>query len=262
MKSSFPLLPLIIGLVLINFGLGHRLVAEEDDDWLEYYFTNPTPEHFVEEMKDWAADGTLDNEGARPALIGFVSQLVRQNREKVEAWDAALTGLTPSQLQLWYTALLFSRTEEADKLMLNRFGDRYREQKVETGKILELPLDKEMTVDMLWGYFYATGSPEAIRRIVLCFRFADAPDTVEGQKIPEGYVPQYKILPHFAAGSLSANASRHPEVLAELERLLKEGTDLLESEKNGVYDVLSELLPEKYPHVKRPDAKESGVLVE
>lgn len=262
MKSSLSLLPLIFALVLVNPGMSQTLMAADDADWLEYYFTNPTPERFVEEMKDWAADGTLDNEGARPALIGFVSQLVRQNRAMVETWDTALAGLTPGQLQLWYTALLFSRTEEADKLLLNRFGDRYREQKVETGKILELPLDKEMTVDMLWGYFYATGSAEAIRRIVLCFRFVDAEDPGKGFKVPEGYVPQYKLLPHFAAGSLSANASRHPEVLAELERLLKEGTDLLESEKNGVYDVLSELLPEKYPHVKRPDKKESGVVVE
>jgi len=253
MKPPSPLSLLIFAVAVMGFGLSLPVSAQEEQDWLEYYFTAPTPERLVAEMKNWAADGTLENEGARPALIGFISQVVRQNRGEVAAWDAALAGLTPSQLQLWFTALLFSRTEEADKLMLERFGDRYREQKVETGKILELPLDKEMTVDMLWGYFYATGSAEAIRRIVLCFRFADAPDTPEGFKVPEGYVPQYKMLPHFAAGSLTANGSRHPEVLAELERLLKEGTDLLESEKNGVYGVLSELLPEKYPHGERAE---------
>ena len=50
-----------------------------EKDWLEFYYENPTPEQFVTRIKDWSGDGTLDNEHARPALIAFISQLIRQS---------------------------------------------------------------------------------------------------------------------------------------------------------------------------------------
>ena len=57
-----------------------------EKDWLEFYYENPTPEQFVTRMKDWSADGTLDNEHARAALIAFISQLIRQNEPELQGW--------------------------------------------------------------------------------------------------------------------------------------------------------------------------------
>ncbi|MDF1824549.1 MAG: hypothetical protein P1U68_07895 [Verrucomicrobiales bacterium] len=223
----------------------------EEKEWLEYYYQNPTPERFVQQMKDWAAEGTLESDRAKPALIAFLSRVLRDNRDQIEGWVEALSGLTPEQKQVLFTAMLYSRVSEADKIMLKMFGNQYREQKVQTEKILEMPLDKESTIDMLWGFFYATGSEHALRRVVLCFRFEDAPEQLEGGNVPEGYVPFYKILPRFAFESLLANAERHPKVLATLKKFLEEDESLVEAEKNGVYDVLSEIDPQAYPPLDR-----------
>jgi len=124
-----------------------------EKDWLEFYYENPTPEQFVTRMKDWSADGTLDNENARPALIAFISQLIRQNEAELQGWYENLSGLAPGQLQVMHTAMLFSRTAAADRIMREVFGKIYDEQKQETQKILEMPLDKQATMDMLWGLF-------------------------------------------------------------------------------------------------------------
>lgn len=214
-----------------------------EKDWLEFYYENPTPEQFIPRLKDWAADGTLDNEHARPALIAFISQLIRQNEETLPQWYTDLSGLTPSQLQVMHTAMLFSRTAAADRIMREVFGRIYEEQKRETPKILELPLDKEATMDMLWGYYYATGSEGAIRRIVSAFRFVDAPEDPPGVDVPEGYVPLYKALPQFASGSLIANGERHPRVVAILRELQEKDESLVEVEKKGIQEVLSALDP-------------------
>lgn len=219
----------------------------EEKDWLEFYYENPSPDRFVEEMKDWAEDGTLENDHAKPALIAFTSQLLRQNRERIAEWYDALSGLSPEQMQVMHTAMLFSRTTEADELMKDRFGKTYEEQKEETPKILELPLDRGDAMDMIWGFFYATGSEGAIRRVVTCFRFQDAPDKPPGVDIPEGYKPLYKELPEFALGSLLSNASRHPRVIEILKEMYSNDTTLLEMEKTGIYEVLSELDPKAYP---------------
>jgi len=222
-----------------------------EKDWLEFYYENPTPEQFVTRMKDWAGDGTLDNEHARPALIAFISQLIRQNEGDLQRWYEDLTGLSPGQLQVVHTAMLFSRTAGADRIMREVFGKIYDEQKQETEKILEMPLDKRATMDMLWGYFYATGSESAIRRIVISFRFKEAPDNPPGVTIPDGYVPMYKELPEFAAGALIANGERHPRIVEILREMYEKDESLMKVEKEGVYEVLSALDPKKYPPVPK-----------
>jgi len=220
-------------------------------DWLENYYVEPDPEGFVRQMKEWAAEGVLDSELIKPTLIAFISQIIRQNRDKLDGWYKDLAGLTPAQMQVMRTAMLFSRTKEADQIMSGLFGNKYIEQKRETEKILEMPLDKKATPDMLWGFYFATGSEEAIRRIVLCFRFLNADEKPEGVDVPDGYVPHFKQLPAFAFQSLVGNAERHPRILEILETLYKNDPGLVPSEKQGVYDILSEFDQENYPPIDR-----------
>lgn len=216
-------------------------------DWLEFYYENPRPDQFVSQMKDWADEGTLDNESARPALIAFISQIIRQNEGALQGWYQELTGLSPGQRQVLHTAMLFSRTTEADRIMHEAFGERYEEQKQITQKILEMPLDKEATLDMLWGYFYATGSESAIRRMVVAFSFKDVTDHPPGVTVPDGYVPLYKELPEFVAAALIANAQRHPRLVKILRAIYEKDESLQKVEKEGLYDVLSALDPKTYP---------------
>lgn len=244
MKVHSRLFFLLFGFVLMTpfAGKGQDSAEPgEEKDWLEFYYENPTPDRFVAQMKDWATDGTLDNDHAKPALIAFISQIIRQNRDKLADWYSGLAGLEPSQMQVMLTAMLFSRTTEADEILKEQFGKAYEEQKQETQKILEMPLDKRDTVDMLWGFYYATGSPEAIRRLIYCFRFRDAPDKPDGVDVPDGYVPLYKELPAFAHNSLVANGERHQRVIDILKVLLEKDESLLDMEKAGVRGVLEEL---------------------
>lgn len=220
---------------------------EAEKEWLEFYYENPSPDRFVPQMKDWAKDGTLDNDLAKPALVAFLSQVIRQNHERLEGWYADLAGLDPGQLQTLHTAMLYSRTKEADAILRERYGKTYDEQKLETEKILEMPLDRIDTIDMLWGFFYATGSEGAVRRIVTAFRFRDAPEKPSGVEVPEGYLPLYKELPRMAYGSLVANGERHPKLAGILKGILESDQTLLEVEKEGVYDVLSQLDAKAYP---------------
>ncbi len=230
---------------------------QEEADWLEFYYRNPTPERFVTELKNWSSDGTLMNKSARPALIAFLSQVIRQNRDKLEGWYENLAGLNPEEKSVLHTAMLFSRTKEADALMRKLFGKQYDEQKKETQKILELPLDKRNTIDMLWGFFYATGSEHAIRRVILCFRFLDAPDDPKGVNVPQGYVPLFKELPRIAYISLASNCERHPDIIKLCEKFYTEDDSLIPAEKGELYDLLSEFLPKKYPPKKAAKPEEA-----
>jgi len=225
-------------------------------DWLESYYENPEPERFIENVKKWSAEGSLSDPHAIPALVAFMSRVLRENRESLRDWYEELAGLSPEEKQVFHTAMLYSRVSEADEILRETFGRRYDEQRVETPRILELPLDKEGTLDMLWGFFYASGSEHAIRRIVLCFRFVDAPENLEDVEIPEGYLPLYKVLPNYAFGSLVDNAQLHPRLVEILKTFLETRGDLLPIERQAVYDVLSEVDPEGHPPGDAPEPTE------
>lgn len=220
---------------------------EAEGDWLENYYRTPDPGQFVEQFTSWSRDGVLENDRAKAVVVAFSSQVIRQNRTSLKKWYQQVESLPQEHLQLFQTAMLYSRTSEADEILRAKYGQAYDEQRTETSKILEMPLDKENTFDMLWGFFYATGSEQAIRRIVTCFVFIHAPEVPDGVDVPEGHMAYYKILPRYAYEALISNGERHPKVLEILEAVQEKPQDLKPGEREGLYDVLSVLNPKKYP---------------
>lgn len=224
--------------------------AEDQSDngaeWLETYYQNPTPEKFLPQMKLWAENGTLRNPAARSALVGFTSQLMRQNRSKIAAWVRELRVGDPEDFVVIDNALYFSRTTEADKLIEASLG-RKLEDKDRPSKILERPLNEEPAMNMLWGYFYATGSEKAIRKIIHGFRYVNAPLAPDGVEVPEGYKPYYVELPGIAAGSLLKNMKSDPRVQEICEQIYKKDNTLTKMEELNLYNLLSKRNPEKYP---------------
>ena len=214
-------------------------------DWLESYYENPVPGEFIPMMKEWAKDGTLQNQDAQPALIAFTSQLMRQNRNRVQQWWLDLKDLDAKDRVVFNTALVFARVGEADAIVKEAMGDKYDEFD-RPPKILEIPLEMRSALDMIWGYFYATGSEKAVRRLLMSFRFAEAPEKPEGVEVPEGYQPYYLELPELAFGSLLANMERHPKLVEICDKIYREDKSLHSLEKNSLHTLLSLMKPEKY----------------
>ena len=65
---ALPVLFLLIGVFLSARAHGPEdgQSVTEEKEWLEYYYENPTPDRLASQMKDWAQDGTLDNDHAKP----------------------------------------------------------------------------------------------------------------------------------------------------------------------------------------------------
>lgn len=243
--------------VVLAIGICFSIFSQAEDDveisdtengaeWLENYYLNPTAEQFVPRMKVWAANGTLRSDQARPALTGFVSQLFRQNRSKIADWVKELRVGEPEDFVVLDNALYYSRTSQADRIIEASLG-RELEDKDRPSKILERPLNEPPAMNMVWGYFYATGSENAIRRIIEGFRYVGAPVAPEGEDVPEGYEPYYVKLPELAASSLNKNMASHPRVLEICEKIYKKDSSLTKNEKINLYHLLSLHLPDRYP---------------
>jgi hypothetical protein len=233
--------------------------AEDDHDWLTFYYTNPEPENVVKQIKKWSDGRILSDERARPALVGFLSQVFRQNRDKIKAWYVDISDLPPEDLQTVRLAMIFSRTSEADEIIKEEEGDDYIDRR--PPKVLEMSIHQRPTFDMLWGFFYATGSEAVIERMIYLFRYEEMVID-EDINIPDGYSPLYEQLPEAAHWALVSNAQQHPRVLEVLEKYYQTAGSLEPIERKGVRSVLSEVLPKKYPptaddkKAERPAAEE------
>lgn len=238
MKSLLTRLsPLFIALCLLSPFLSAAFSEEKapakGDDWLTFYYRDPQPDQVVAQLKAWSSEGTLQNENARAPLTGFLSQVFRQNADQIENWYTQLKGLPEGDLQFIILTMWISGTEESKKLIQKEHPGLF--DKKNPPDILTIKLDSAATLDLLWGYYFATGDSKALRRVVAMFKFADASEKVKG--LPEGRVPLYTMLPEAAKWSLSSNAERHPRILKDCKKMLTDG-QLSATEKKWLSETL------------------------
>ncbi len=226
---------------------------EDQSEYLSRYPQHRQSSRIADFVIALSRDGVLEDDRARATVVGFLAQIFRQERQSIGLWyDAWLRGLPPRHLKVIHSAMLYSRTGEADALMLRLFGDHYRQQKTEVKKILEMPIDSVLTLPMLWGFYYATESETALRRVVLCFRLEAAPEKLEGFETPEGFTPYYQLLPDLAFEGLIDAAREHPPVLDTLKAFLEQAEAgekpadefLTDQEKAGIERVMAALASE------------------
>lgn len=234
-------------------------------DWLESYYLDPKPDQLIEQIKDWSQQGLLGKPGSREVMIGFLSQVLRQNRERIARWDEELVGLSPEDRHVWLTGLWYSRTSEGDAILKEVIEGKISEEEGPP-KILEMPLDQPATLDMLWGFFFATGSESPIRRLALAFRFEELAERPPGAQIPEGYAPLYEQLPEMISWSLSSMVKTHPRVGEICEQLYSnpKAEEVSNTERRWLRQrVLPAYKPDKYPappeSLRKPSEPEAPV---
>jgi len=211
------------------------------DDWLTFYYQHPQPERFVAEVHALSKSAVFSKESARPPMLAFLGRVMAQNPDKITGWMTALGDLPAKDLEVLYAAVWFSETEE---------GNRYLESNGIKGfagktppEILKMEIDSPAVIDMLWGWFYATGQEEAVRRVVSALnlsqyegafdKFKTSPKTEQNKR------EAFNDMAFRSAGwSLTTNCELHPKVLEICEKLYQ-GDTLGKTERSWLGTVLT-----------------------
>ena len=237
------LLFFVFGLPLLGANL-----QEVSGNWLTGYYRNPQPTRFVDEVRTLINSGSFSKETAQPPLIVFLGRVIAANPTKIESWMAALNDLSPAGKDLLYAALWFSGTEEAKQYLATHGIKDY------TGKnppdVLKMEIDSPTVVEMLWGWYFATGDEAAIRRIISGFnlnRYDGAMDRFKSSKKTEQDKREaYQDLAFKAVQrSLIDNCTLHLEVQKICEKLYS-GNTLNKTELLWMGVILSKVDPKKY----------------
>lgn len=136
---------------------------------MTFYYVEPQPERFVEEVRKLAAQGVLANaERAFPVVI-FLGCVIAANGSMVEAWFDALSDLDAADLRSLQAAAWRSRAPEARAYWVARGLDSTRV--VEKPDLFEMKIEHPVVLDGLWAHYFATGDHRAVRRIVAALEF-------------------------------------------------------------------------------------------
>jgi hypothetical protein len=213
---------------------------------MTFYYVEPQPERFVEEVRKLAEQGVLANpERAFPALV-FLSRVIAANGSRVEAWFEALSDLPPDALKSLEVAAFRSRSPEAQAYLATRGFDSTGD--AEQPELLEMNIEHPAVLDGLWAHYFATGDHRAVRRIISALDFmtdfgaAKAYATSKKTDVDQARALRDGIF-QAASWSLESLMREHVPLKEFCAGLVRSGDDLTSNERCALAIVLSKLEP-------------------
>lgn len=222
-------------------------------DWQKFYYKNPQPDRFVEEVRIRieAGDFNETKKSLHPEMTAFYGQIMSQNPDRIERWLEELSDMKPEELDLLYFAAWLSDTPQARDYFREHNLKQYLKNR--SAGVLKAKVDNPVILTALWGCFRATGEISYVRRIVTGLdheRFVADAQKVNSRKPTDEEKPRARLGLIFimAKASLEAEAKNHPLVIEYCEKVLEETPDTDEnaSRIKNLRLILAEFKPDKY----------------
>lgn len=213
-------------------------------DWMTFYYAEPHPERFVQEVRQLSAQGQLTQVEHSLVATTFLSGVMAANPLQVRAWLDALSDLPAGDLRSLETAVWLSATSEAKAYLAERKDERFAQTPPD---ILERAIDRPIVLDALWAHYFATGNLHAVRRIISVLEymtdsgaaqsFRDSAQTdLDQERAMRGALFQA------ASWSLGSLLREHPPLLAFCGELVR-SDELATTQRCALAIVLSQVDP-------------------
>lgn len=192
---------------------------EEVLAWMNRYRQTSEPKRLPEAVKAMIGTGATKDLDQAGVYIGFVAGVIGSNPDTAEQLISEMFPLDPQDQVMVIRAIAYSGLPDW-KHLLGAFVERMPARRVLIEKYMfankptldDLPFeDNTATIDINWGYYFATGSEAPLRRIIKAMAWSLNRDDVE--KLTIGAMAKW---------TLAQNASHDMELLATLKGLAGE----------------------------------------
>ena len=183
--------------------------------WISGYRAKPEPARLPVAVKAMSALGVIREIDTAGLYIGFAAGVLGANADSADKLVAGMFPLPPEDQVAVVRAIAWSGLADW-KDLLARFAERMPARRVlidrhlsgKLATLMTLPLDESpAAIDALWGYYYATGAPEPIWRIISALAWTDEKNSLD--KLTAG---------NMAKLTLAINASRDTDLMFILKR--------------------------------------------
>lgn len=178
--------------------------------WVDGYRYDPAPARLPDAVKALSRLGLFRDPDAAGVFIGFMAGVLNSNPKNAERFVTRMFPMPPEDQGAIIKAIAYSGLPNWQGLM-GKFVERMpaRKSMIDSylqgkAKVLhDLPLEEgPAPIDTLWGYYFATGSLEPVRRIISALKWAD--DKADVTKLTVGSMAKW---------TLANNATRDRELL-------------------------------------------------
>ncbi len=182
--------------------------------WISGYKAKPDPMRLPDAVRAMSAFGVFRDLDQAGVYIGFMAGVLGANSAKAEALVTGMFPIPPEDQVAIIRAIAYSGIPEW-KDLLGKFVERMPARKVliqhhlfgKAATLQTLPLhESPAALDTLWGFYFATGSPEPVRRIVSVLSWSKDANDVE--KLTLGSMAKW---------TLATNAQKDKELLDHLK---------------------------------------------
>lgn len=183
--------------------------------WINNYRNKAEPQQLPKAVRALSAMGTFRELDTSGVYIGFAAGVLAANPDKAETLVAAMFPMPPEDQVVVIRAIVYSGLPEW-KALLTKFVERMPARRVlierhlygKMPNLFELPLvQNPAALDMLWGFYFATGHEEPVKRILSALPWSKEGNDVE--KLTTGSMVKL---------TLAVNATRDPDLLRLLHR--------------------------------------------
>lgn len=179
--------------------------------WMNDYRRAPEPDRLPEVVRAMIGLNLFRELDSAGVYIGFIAGVLGTNPERADRLVSRMFPMSPEDQVVLIRAIAYSGLPDW-KSLLERFVERMPARMVLIRKFLygdgktlaDMPIDGDSgyTLDVLWGYYYATGAREPIHRIVGALAFATNKEKIETLTVGS-----------MAKWTLATNASREKDLL-------------------------------------------------
>jgi hypothetical protein len=189
--------------------------AEQVLAWINTYRSKPAPERMPEAIRALSAMGAFREIDTAGIYIGFAAGVLAHNPAKAESFVTAMFPMPPEDQVVIVRAIAYSGLLEW-KALLTKFVERMPARRVlierhlygKAPGLMDLPLEQNpAALDTLWGFYFATGREEPIRRIISALPWSK--DVNDVDKLTTGSMVKL---------TLAVNATRDHDLLVILHR--------------------------------------------
>jgi hypothetical protein len=182
--------------------------------FINTYRKHPEPKLLPPAVRAMAELGLLSDEEPAAVYIGFIAGVLGDNQLKAEKLVSAMLPLPADAQAVVVRAIAYSGLPNW-RGILNDFVWRMPERKVLIDKLvttrppllMDMPVSEGRTLDMLWGFYLATGSYQPVQRVVSALPWAADRDDLDRL-----------VVGSMAKWTLASNAAKDQQLL----KLLKE----------------------------------------
>jgi len=211
--------------------------------WIDQYRDEPDPDRLPKAVESMRELGLLRDPDASGVYVGFVAGVLGTNPAKAEGLVTRMFPMPPEDQAIIIRGIAYSGLPEW-KALLGKLVERMPARRVLidrtlSGKektLLKVPLESgPAAIDMLWGFYFATGSMQPVKRIVSALPWS-AKTEKDVEKLTIGSMAKWTLATNAQRekslqDALRAEIARQPKTVAEPLKEVVEAAQSFETHK-------------------------------